>query len=257
MLLFMIKKTFFDWWDNFFIIFLMNIGYILILALIFSIPIPFPDSLLVSFIFFFLKSEIFFVYSGAIARATKDISDYNAVDWATFFQHLKNTYKKSLMFGALLAYLLFTLSLLLPFYQQATSFWQLMLLWFYFWIVIGILFTVQWFFPLEAQLEATFVKTLKKCLLFFLDNNAFSIGLWMGTLLLLVLSIGTGFLIPGITAVMLWWNVAVKLRLYKYDYLESVSNADRKAIPWEELLLKDQEIVGKRTLRGFFFPWKD
>ncbi|MBF0280113.1 MAG: hypothetical protein HQM13_20105 [SAR324 cluster bacterium] len=257
MFLFMIKKIFFDWWDNFFIIFLFNLGYLVVLALIFSIPSPFSEYTFLSFLFLFLKCEVFFVYTGLIARMTKDISDYQTPDFSIIFQYFKQTCKNSFLFGGMIAYFLFTFSLLIPFYKQATSFWQVMLIWFYFWTVIGIFLIIQWFFPLEARLEAGFAKTLKKSLLFFLDNSFFSLGLSIGGVLILLISLGTGFLIPGIATVMLGFNVAVKLRLYKYDYLETSPNARRNAIPWEDLLLNDRETVGKRTIRGLLFPWKD
>ena len=58
-------------------------------------------------------------------------------------------------------------------------------------------------------------------------------------------------------ALLLWYNVALKLRMYKYEYLEKNPNAKRKDIPWETLLAEEKEYLGKRTLKGFIFPWKD
>jgi hypothetical protein len=43
----------------------------------------------------------------------------------------------------------------------------------------------------------------------------------------------------------------------KYDYLEENPRADRKHIPWETLLREERERVGKRTLKGMIFPWKE
>jgi hypothetical protein len=34
-------------------------------------------------------------------------------------------------------------------------------------------------------------------------------------------------------------------------------DADRRHIPWEELLAEDREKTGTRSLRSFIFPWKD
>ena len=45
--------------------------------------------------------------------------------------------------------------------------------------------------------------------------------------------------------------------MYKYDWLEANPEANRKKIPWDALLMDDKERVGKRTLRGMIFPWKE
>jgi hypothetical protein len=44
--------------------------------------------------------------------------------------------------------------------------------------------------------------------------------------------------------------------MYKYDYLEK-NPGDRRRIPWDALLVEDRERVGKRTLKGMIFPWKE
>jgi len=45
--------------------------------------------------------------------------------------------------------------------------------------------------------------------------------------------------------------------MYKYDYLEAEADADRKHIPWDELLYEERESVGNRSLKNMIFPWKD
>ena len=47
---------------------------------------------------------------------------------------------------------------------------------------------------------------------------------------------------------------------YKYDWIEvnpGLSAKERKNVPWNDLLAKDRKLLGQRTLKGFFFPWKD
>ena len=74
---------------------------------------------------------------------------------------------------------------------------------------------------------------------------------------MLVVSFFTALLLPGIATIMLWWNIAFKLRLYKYDWLEQNPGANRRRVPWDALLVEDRERVGKRTLKGMIFPWKE
>jgi hypothetical protein len=120
-----------------------------------------------------------------------------------------------------------------------------------FWIL-----AFQYFFSIQARLDKKFSKILKKMFLLLLDNPLFTIGLLIGTLVTFAVSVFTAFLLPGITSIFLWWNVALKLRLYKYDYLEKNPEA-RRNIPWDALLTEDRERVGKRTLKGMIFPWKE
>ncbi|MCF6336254.1 MAG: hypothetical protein L3J12_10990, partial [Spirochaetales bacterium] len=77
------------------------------------------------------------------------------------------------------------------------------------------------------------------------------------SLIVLSLSVFTAFLIPGVTVILLAHQTAVKLRLYKYDYLEENKDTGRKNIPWNTLLFDEREKVGKRTLKGMIFPWKE
>jgi len=67
----------------------------------------------------------------------------------------------------------------------------------------------------------------------------------------------TAGLLPGLAGLALGSDVALKLRLHKYDWLEAHPDANRRKIPWDDLLEEDRELVGKRTFRGMFFPWKD
>jgi len=93
--------------------------------------------------------------------------------------------------------------------------------------------------------------------LLLLDNTLFSISLFIGTLIILALSAFTAFLLPGIASILLWLNEALKLRLYKYDYLEEHPDTKKNQIPWDILLIEDREKIGKRTLKGMIFPWKE
>ena len=81
------------------------------------------------------------------------------------------------------------------------------------------------------------------------------------SLLLIVMTPFMAFLAPGFSGLLLAWNNAFKLRMYKYDWMElhpeiPIQKA-RKQIPWEELLAEDRDTVGTRTIRNLIFPWKD
>ncbi len=90
-----------------------------------------------------------------------------------------------------------------------------------------------------------------------MDNTFFSIFLGIYTIVILGVSFFTALLIPGISVILLAHQIALKLRLYKYDYLEENSEASRNKIPWEELLYEEKVRIGTRTIKGMIFPWKE
>ncbi len=101
-------------------------------------------------------------------------------------------------------------------------------------------------FPLRARLDKNVVKIVKKCFLLFFDNTFYTFFLAFGTVNVLALSIFTALLLPGIAAALLWFQVAFKILMLKYDYLEKNPGTNRKAIPWDMLLSEERE----RSERG-------
>lgn len=128
---------------------------------------------------------------------------------------------------------------------------------FLFIISLIIMLSMQFFFPVYGLLNKTFYKTIKTCFIIFFDNTFFSIIMFFGILIIFLLSVFFAYILPGIITIFLWLSVGIKLRLYKYDYMDLNKEANRKNIPWEELIARDRELLGRRTLRGLIFPWKD
>jgi hypothetical protein len=66
---------------------------------------------------------------------------------------------------------------------------------------------------------------------------------------------------------LLYLDEALRLRLLKYDWLETRTAEQggdlfkkgwkQVKIPWEELLAEEKDKTGKRSLKSFFFPWKE
>jgi hypothetical protein len=126
-----------------------------------------------------------------------------------------------------------------------------------FWMSVIWWMTAPFYLPVRTRLTPAIVPALKKSFIVTFDNAAFVIGVSIGAVVIAALSFFTAFLIPGIAGLAIWYQAALKLRLYKYDYLEANPEADRKSIPWDALLYDDRDRVGKRTLRGMIFPWKE
>jgi hypothetical protein len=253
---FLIKKTFFDMWDNLIRIVILNLGFILIFAVIIYFPLLFRTVPVLFYLALGIGLALLFVYSGVISTMACHLADYSKTELKEIVPILKATYPSSLLFALINLVLIFLLSVAFPVYGQIKSIMGPLASSFLFWVTVFWLLALQFFFPVQARMDKKFGKTLKKMFLIMLDNPLFTIGLFLGTLIILAVSAFTAFLLPGIATIFLWWNVALKLRLYKYDYLEQHPDA-RRNIPWDALLTDDRERVGKRTLKGMIFPWKE
>ncbi len=196
------------------------------------------------------------VLCGAASRMTADIADYKQPGFAEFFGYVKQSWANSLLGAGLLAAYLFVVSVAFPFYAgKGVVGWLAMGL--LFWVTVAALLAAQYFFPIQSRLDRKFRKIIRKSFLLLFDNTIFTFGLLAVALVVFVASAFTAFLLPGVATVFLWWSTALKLRLYKYDWLEQNPGADRRKVPWDALLIDDRERVGKRTLKGMIFPWKE
>ena len=105
-----------------------------------------------------------------------------------------------------------------------------------------------------------FVKCLKKSYILFFDNTWLTIKMGLVGLLNIAISIFFFFFFCSFNGMMLCNTNALRLLLYKYDWYEvnpGMSKAERKDIPWDELLKKDKKTLGPRKFNSFFFPWKE
>ncbi|NOY08168.1 MAG: hypothetical protein GXP33_04920 [Spirochaetes bacterium] len=254
---FFIKKIFFDMWDNIFRIVLVNLGFLASFAILIYFPLLFKSLPVLFYISLFIGISILFIFAGTASKYTTDIADYKAPGFPDLLRYVKETAKSSFLFAVINTGLIVLLSIAFPTYRNIKSVFGPIAFSLLFWISIIWIIALQYYYPVQSRLDTKTTKILKKMFLIFFDNTGFSIGLFFVSLIILILSIFTAFLLPGIGTIILSWNIALKLRLYKYDYLEEHPDVSRKDIPWDVLLIEDREKVGKRTLKGMIFPWKE
>ncbi|MDR3276521.1 MAG: hypothetical protein LBT11_04840 [Treponema sp.] len=261
---FLIKKTFFDLWDNLLKLAAVNIGFIASLAFLVFIP-PLLASIPLLAILASLMGILWLaIYFQAAALSLKTVSDYSSFGVRDFFHNIKEGWKPGLVLGGLVSIMWLMASMIIPFYLDMGSLLGLFLAAVIFWaLAIGVL-ALQFFFAIRSRLDTKPLKIIKKCFLIFFDNAGFSLFSFIHNLVLLVISVLTAFLIPGPAGVLLYLDEALRLRLLKYDWLETnppeaAANGRRKRpqIPWDALLIDDREKTGTRSLRNFIFPWKD
>lgn len=253
---FLIKKTFFDIWDNLFKVALVNLGFIASL----SIPVFIPPLLepvpVLALAVMGIGILWCFVYLAAAAGTLKAVSDYGSFGFADFFGNLKIYWPAGLTVGIMIV-LIWLLTYVIRFYLAMGSMIGLLLGAVVFWtLVIGVL-SFQFFFAVRARLDAKLIKALKKCFLIFFDNPGLCVFSLIHNAVLLVLSGFLAFLFPGPAGILLYLDEALRLRLLKYDWLEANPEANRRKIPWDALLIDEREKTGTRTLKSFIFPWKD
>ena len=257
MLGFCIKKTFFDFWDNLFLIVLLNVGFILVLGIAVYLPSLLNFSPFLSICGLFLGILLFCIYLGGVVPMTKEISDFQSVSLASLPRYIYENLVPSLVIGAIVIIQVALVAVAFPFYMNIGGIVGLSVASLLFWTSVFWWLASQYFWPLFCRLDGGIRKSLKKSVLLFFDNAWFTIFLGIGSLFLLSISVFTVFLVPGFAVLLLWHQVAFKLRLYKYDYLEENPGADRKRIPWAALVQEDREKIGPRSLKGMIFPWKE
>ena len=254
---FLLRKSFYDLWDNLFRIALINLGFVLFLAFPVFIPsllTPFPVLGMIALIIGILWC---FVYLSAAALSLKAISDYGTFGFEDFLDNLKTMWPFGLGMGVLAFFGYYLLTMVIPFYLGMASLFGLLLAAFTFWVLVVAFLSLQFFFAIRSRLETNPVKALKKCFIIFFDNPLFSIFSLFHNLFILGISVFLIFLFPGPAGALLFLDEGLRLRLMKYDWLQANPEANRKDIPWDAILIDEREKTGTRSLKSFIFPWKD
>lgn len=258
---FLMKKNFMDGLDNMFLIIVSNIvliaftvgGYFAVSSLIGNLSIAIPV--------FALFVMLIFVSIFTIAESFQKIACFKTFEIKEIISDLSKSWKIGIQFGLTIAILFLLAFIAFPFYAQNKSIIGMALLMFLIWIFIILILSLQWFVPLQVNMHGGYKKTLKKCFLFFFDNPLFSFGFFIYSLVLFLLSVFLVFLAPTFSGVVLAQCNAVKLRMYKYDWMEEnqeeIEKAKRRVhIPWAELIAEDKEQLGNRSFLDLIFPWR-
>ena len=260
---FLLRKNFYDLWDNLFRAALINLGFIASLcfpvfipALLASIPVlaMAPVLATAAFLIGILWCS---VYLSAAALSLKTVSDYGGFGFADFFGNLKIMWPFGLFIGAFVVFIYFLFTIVIPFYLSMESVFGLLLAALIFWTLVTAVLALQFFFAVRSRLETRFAKAVKKCFIIFFDNPLFCVFSLFHNLVFLALSFFLALLFPGPAGILLFLDEGLRLRLLKYDWLESNPDADRRKIPWDALLIDEREKTGTRSLKNFIFPWKD
>ena len=255
---FLIKKSFFDLWDNFLPAILINLGFIVVIAIPLVLPsVTAAAGPAVSIVVLAVGVLISFAFLGGVYAIAAEITDYVGPSWKSFIDGVRSYLPVTLVFGGIVIVHAVLLSIAIPVYSAMGNIVGLLALAFLFWMSVIWLLSAQYVLPVRGRLDTNVGKVLKKSFLLSFDNAMFTIGVALGAIVITAISFFTAFLFPGIAGLAIWYDTAVKLRVYKYDYLEAHPEERGNPLPWDALLYDDRDRVGTRTLRGMIFPWKD
>ena len=261
MLGFLLKKNFFDLWDNMLKIALINLGFIISAAITIFLPYAVINSPVWGGIVFFICILWCVLYTTAAAGTLKALSDYGTFSIADFISNLKTAWPQALVLAGLLFIILILMAVVTPFYLGMRSVTGLLLGVFIFWILVMAILSLQFFLAGKDRLDTRYSKIIKKCFIVFFDNPGFCIFVMIHNLFILIICLfPLFFLFPGPAGVLLFLDQGLRLRLLKYDWLQANAKTDtssKKNIPWEEILEEEKEKTGNRSFRGLIFPWKE
>ena len=259
---FIIKKNFFDGWDNLLSVVMCNVVFLLTgvgLVLLNALASKFTILTIICFVFtFVVLSILIFAYSDTAAH----IANFDGIRHFDFFKAIPGVLKDASLFGLMNAAVVMISSFSIRYYLiEMQSLLGLALGAAILWIVVFYILAIQWFIPIRALMHNDFKKCLKKSFIILFDNTGFTLAMSLYNLIQIAISVICIGFFPSMTGILIGNTNALRILLYKYDYLEEhpelKTKKERRQIPWEELIYEDRQMMGKRTLRGMLFPWKD
>ncbi len=259
MFLLLFKKSFFDAWDNLGVLIVGNLLFFLSITVgLWPMLKVLENGSPLGFVFLIVILPLLFIVGGSLSAVMSKVADYRRMSWSDIPEALRKTWKADL-FIAVVTVGFFTMSIFgMIYYSSMKTMLGLAASALLFWISVGVYFTLLWFFPVRNRLTGGFRKSLKKSALIMFDNLLLTI--FLGFIMVpahLFLWPLTAFGAFGPAGIQLYMNAALRLLIFKYDWLEENPEAKRKDVPWYEILIDEKERVGKRTLKGMIFPWKE
>ena len=261
---FLIKKNFCDGWDNLLSVVIVNLIFLLVgFGLVFVNAFAYATEtilfqILAVMITCIVASILIFAYGDTAAA----IADFKGIRLLDYFKSFPGVLKDATLFGLLISVVLMLSTFSIKYYfTESQTLFGFFLGAAIMWIDVFFFLSMISFLPIRSLMHNNFKKCLKKCFIIFFDNTGFTLAVAFYDLILVAFSVlFVGFL-PSVSGILIANTNALRLRLYKYDYLEEhpelTTKKERRQIPWEELIYDDREALGPRKLKSFIFPWKE
>ncbi len=261
---FIIKKNFCDGWDNLLSVVITNLVFLFSgigLVLLNGLAAR-SESQIVIFLALLFSSVFLSILIFAYSDTAAHIANFDGIRLLDFFKAIPGSIKDGTLFGLMNAGVFLISSFSIRYYIVDSG----TLLGFglgcaLFWIDFFYLLAMQWFIPIRGLMKNNFKKCLKKSFIILFDNTGFSLFMALYNLILLAFSVLCIGFFPSMSGILIANTNALRILLYKYDYLEEhpelTTKKQRRQIPWDDLIAEDRDILGPRPIRSFLFPWKD
>lgn len=260
MIKFLFKKSFYDGWDNFLVVFVSNVVYALLLSAFIFANIKLDVSFTQLIIMVVVLALLFALYSFGINGISYIFSQRDDDDnnwWRSFCNTYKTKTSHLLLYIAIVLILSLFIFVAIPYYFSVAGVFGIFLGVFICWLVLFVVISMQYYLPLTLLLPSDKpLETLKKSLAMFAGNKAFTLFVTLKTLFVVIISIPTAYLIPGFAGINIGHMAATKILIVRYDYMREHGITNTKKIDMEEMFSDEDKKIGKRTLKSTFFPWK-
>ncbi len=254
---FLVKKSFFDLWDNLLYCFLYNIVFMGTVA-VYLFVIKLTQNGPVS-VFFVITAVFLFAFCFLIFGFTGVATKWSKYEHSPFFEFFSFGIRKAghlVLFYILTAFLFFSSIVIIPYYLSLHNYLGIVLAVVLFWICIFLGLTLMYYPALTYKNNIGVFATFKRAMMFFADNKAFSFGTALLGVLVFLVSALSFFMIPGFVGLFLLLADSCKLIDIRYDYAKT-KRISRKDIDVRDMFLNEDADVGKRSIRNFFSPWKN
>ncbi len=261
---FIIKKNFCDGWDNLLSVIVSNLVFLFAgigLVLLNGLAAQ-SDSELLIFLALIFGVVVLSILTVAYSDCAAHIANFDGIHILDFFKNIPGSLKDGALFGLMNAGVFLISSFSIRYYiVESGTLFGFALGCAIFWIDFFYLLAMQWFIPIRALMHNNFKKCFKKSFIILFDNTGFSLLMGLYNFVLIALSVLCIGFFPSMSGLLIANTNALRILLYKYDYLEEhpelKTKKERRQIPWDDLIAEDREILGPRKLRSFLFPWKD
>ncbi len=255
-----IKKNFYESWDNFFKLFLLNLPVTLVFLPAFYFAFIFLPILPIALLITVISVYGFNVYFGVMSASVFVLMNNQQLTFKKYFSFFKTSLKPSVKLTLIDLIIIIIFFFVIPFYLKTGGFIGLISSSVIFWTVVLWIFASQYIWSLRLLFPDVKGSIFKKSIALFFDNKLFSLLLISVSAAYIAVSIFTAFLLPGLSFICFFRQTGIKMRLKKYDFLETLSASQKiglTEIPWNEILVTERQDVDGRTLRGIIFPWKE
>lgn len=243
----LLKKCFFDGWDNLLVLFLNNIGFLAIIGGF----IIFKGAFAAECVLFALATFHLCGISGIAFKISRSLGSC----MKGYVQGIKKV-GHMILFYLLVIVSFFCIKYIIPFYFSYADIVYDALGFFMLFMILLLILALVYFFPLALFLEKDRpLKTLRKCFIVLFDNFGLSFYCIFKDIFDLVISVFTAFLVPGIFGVVINRTTAVSFFMLRYDYMEKEKVSKEYAFA-DRYLEKVEEEYEERNLRTLFVPWK-